>query len=94
MGKESKWHMSYRVRDAGLHALMAAPDAPLADALGTVARLAAGGPGITAEEALEACWLVQSYVSFIQRGLLHIEQGRRVLWLESHSGSRFSSTST
>jgi len=82
MPEAPRWHMLYRIRGDGLHALTGARDEHVVDALGTVARLADGALGITAAEAHEACLLVESYVDFIRRGLCHIEQERRVIWLE------------
>ncbi len=79
-GKDGKWHIDFRDEDVELRVLQGESFDGLGSALATVASLAAQRPGTTVGEALEAVLLVQSYVAFIHRGLLHITQARRIVW--------------
>ncbi len=79
-GKDKKWHIDFRDEDAELLVLRGDTYDGLEEALATVASLAALRHGVTVSAGLEACLLVESYVHFIHRGLLHITQTRRIVW--------------
>ncbi len=73
-----QWRIVSRSRDTTIGVLTGPPE-ELRDAVGIVARLVDGQPGITPEEALEACLAVKSFVVFIHRGLSATATDRRVI---------------